>query len=80
MEWIDVDYKLPPVGEYVLLSFSNFSIPLVGRYDEDEDGGGNFYIGDDTDPLIKNDPIKVECIGEGDLLRSVSFRSIRWNL
>jgi hypothetical protein len=55
MEWIDVDYKLPPVGEYVLLSFSNFSIPLVGRYDEDEDGGGNFYIGDDTDPLIKND-------------------------
>lgn len=51
-EWIDIDYKLPKNDEYVLLSFANFSVPLVGRYYEDEDGG-NFFVGDETEPLIK---------------------------
>lgn len=50
--WKDVDLELPPTGEYVLLSFSNFSIPAVGRYEEDEDGGGAFYLGDDTEVTL----------------------------
>lgn len=37
----------PKNNEYVLLSFENFSIPLVGRYEEDCHGGA-YYIGDDT--------------------------------
>ena len=44
-EWHDID-EPPTRGEYVLLSFSNFSVPLVGRYEEDETGGA-FYIGDE---------------------------------
>lgn len=55
--WVDVDYELPKPGEYVLLSFANFSIPAVGRYEEGEDGGGNFYLGDEEEPLIKQDLI-----------------------
>lgn len=37
----------PKNNEYVLLSFENSSIPLVGRYEEDCHGGA-YYIGDDT--------------------------------
>ena len=29
--WISVEEELPKTDEYILLSFSNFSIPLVGR-------------------------------------------------
>lgn len=55
MEWIDVDFELPPAGEYILLSFANFSVPMIGRYEEDGDDGGNFYCGDEDVPLIKQD-------------------------
>lgn len=45
----------PPVsGKYVLLSFENFSNPLVGRY---EDGGGTYYVGDDEESCISQDII-----------------------
>lgn len=62
MEKFDVDFagnwKLaedpPEVGSYVLLSFSNFSIPLVGRYEEDEDGG-TYYAGYDDKPCTASD-------------------------
>lgn len=37
----------PKNNKYVLLSFENFSMPLVGRYEEDSHGGA-YYIGDDT--------------------------------
>ena len=37
----------PENNKHVLLSFENFSIPLVGRYEEDCHGGA-YYIGDDT--------------------------------
>ena len=53
--WIPIDEKLPPDDSYILLSFSNFSIPIVGRYEEDEDGGGNFFAGDEDEPLISQD-------------------------
>lgn len=53
--WIPTYEKLPPDDSYILLSFSNFSIPIVGRYEEDEEGGGNFFAGDEDEPLISHD-------------------------
>ena len=53
--WIPIDEKLPPDDNFILLSFSNFSVPIVGRYEEDEDGGGNFFAGDEDEPLISQD-------------------------
>ena len=49
--WIPCKDRLPETNKYILLSFSNFSVPVVGRYEEDEDGGA-FYIGDDEEPCI----------------------------
>ena len=49
--WIDIDTQKPEPEEYILLSLSNFSLPMIGRYEEDE-YGGNFYIGDDTKSCI----------------------------
>ena len=31
--WIPVSERLPKSGEYILLSFENFSLPVVGRYE-----------------------------------------------
>ena len=46
--WIPVSSgKLPPTDKYVLLSFENFSIPEVGRWDVDENGNGAFCAGND---------------------------------
>lgn len=44
--WMSSDTP-PENNKHVLLSFENFSFPLVGRYEEDCDGGA-YYIGDDT--------------------------------
>ena len=44
--WIPVSEHYPDTEKYILLSFSNFSIPVVGRLEED-DNGGTFYIGDE---------------------------------
>ena len=49
--WIPVDEELPKTDKYILLSFSNFSIPCVGRYEEDENGGA-FYVGDDYETCV----------------------------
>ena len=43
--WVLVKERLPEDDKYILLSFENFSLPLVGRYDEDTEGGA-FYLGD----------------------------------
>lgn len=57
-KWIPINEDdpttFPEVDKYVLLSFSNFTLPYVGRYEEDENGG-NFYLGDDDTPLAKHD-------------------------
>lgn len=54
--WIPVETKLPEDDRYILLSFENFSLPLVGRYEENEKGGA-FYLGDcdEEDTCISND-------------------------
>ncbi len=44
--WILVEERLPEDDNYILLSFSNFSLPLIGRYEADNDGGGAFYLSD----------------------------------
>lgn len=55
--WIPIEEELPTAGEYILMSFSNFTLPMIGRYEEDKEGNGNFYIGDDdgTDTCISQD-------------------------
>lgn len=53
MKWIDVDVELPKDdGYYILMSFANFPIPSVGRYEEDENGGA-FYVGDDVRSCVR---------------------------
>ena len=44
--WIPVEQRFPDDDDFILLSFDNFSIPMIGRYEELEDGGGSFYLGD----------------------------------
>ena len=46
--WIPIEEKLPEDDNYILLSFSNFGLPEVGRYED-----GSFYAGDDDKPLNK---------------------------
>lgn len=53
--WIPIEERLPEPGKKVLLSFVNFTQPVIGRYEEDDDGGGNFYEGDSDEPLIQFD-------------------------
>ena len=45
--WIPVEERLPEEDEYVLMSFENLSLPIIGRYEKDNDGGGAWYAGDD---------------------------------
>lgn len=51
-DWIPVDVKLPEIvtedgsSDYILLSFENYNLPAIGRYEEDEKGGA-FYEGDE---------------------------------
>ena len=45
--WIPVEERLPEEDEYVLMSFENFTLPIIGRYEKDNDGGGAWYAGDD---------------------------------
>lgn len=54
--WIDIDQELPKDDKYILLSFSNFSVPVIGRYEEDENGGA-FYIGDEDNSCVSQDMI-----------------------
>ena len=41
-EWIPAD-EPPRNNNYILLSFENFSLPMVGRYEDSEDGGA-YYL------------------------------------
>ena len=51
--WIPCSERFPGTDEYILLSFENFSIPVVGRYEEDEEGG-EFYVGDEDESCVKH--------------------------
>lgn len=54
-EWIPAD-EPPRNNNYILLSFENFSLPMVGRYEDSEDGGA-YYLGDcdGEDRCLAND-------------------------
>lgn len=55
--WVPCENEeYPENGEYVLLSFANFSLPLVGRWEEDEEGGA-FYVGDELETCTQHDLI-----------------------
>ena len=45
--WIPIAERLPETDDYILISFENFNVPQVGRYEADEDGCGEFYPGDE---------------------------------
>lgn len=45
--WIPITERLPETDDYILISFENFNVPQVGRYEADEDYGGEFYPGDE---------------------------------
>lgn len=57
VNWIPVTEDLPEVedtgidglysSDYILLSFTNYPLIAIGRYDV-EDGDGAFYLGDDV--------------------------------
>ena len=44
--WIPVSERLPDPDEYILLSFENYTMAAIGRYEENDEGG-TFYPGDD---------------------------------
>lgn len=58
MKWIPAE-NTPEVNEEgyserILLNFENASIHEIGRYIEDGDGGGAYYIGDDSKPCLSS--------------------------
>ena len=53
--WIPVDEKLPDPDEHILVSFENFSLPMIGRYTVDDDGGGTFRVGDENKRFTEHD-------------------------
>ncbi len=52
--WIPVTERLPENGSYIMVSFDNFSVPDIGRYEEDAEGGA-FYPGDDDKSYVQYD-------------------------
>lgn len=50
--WIPVEQRLPETDEYILVSFDNFSVPDIGRYEVGEDGGA-FYPGDEDQSYVQ---------------------------
>lgn len=44
--WIPAEEELPSDDRFVLMSFSNYTLPMIGRYEQQEDDSGNWYIGD----------------------------------
>lgn len=45
--WIPVAERLPETDDYILVSFSNYTLSDIGRYEADKDGGGTFFQGDE---------------------------------
>ena len=44
--WIPVTERLPETNDYILISFENYTLPDIGRYEIDAEGNGTFYPGD----------------------------------
>lgn len=50
-EWTPLEKDLPTTRDYILLSFENFDLPLIGRCGPDAHGVPAFFTGDDLDKL-----------------------------
>ena len=51
--WIPVDEQISNTDKYILVSFKNFTVLDIGRYETDEDGNGAFYPGDDDKSYVE---------------------------
>ena len=54
LQWIPCEERLPDNNDYIMLSFENYSLPEIGRYEENLEGGA-FYIGNEN----------ITCISKG---------------
>ena len=43
--WIPVTERLPETNDYILISFENYPLSDIGRYEVDAEGSGAFYPG-----------------------------------
>lgn len=54
MKWIlineDDPDTFPMTDGYILLSFANFDLPMIGRCEGNAEEGHIFYVGDDLEP------------------------------
>lgn len=53
--WIPCIERMPKSNDYILLSFLNIEIPLIGRYEQDGNGEGAFYIGTSDETAVEQD-------------------------
>lgn len=51
-KWIPVAERLPDTDNYILVSFDNFRMADIGRYELDGEGNGAFYPGDDDKSYV----------------------------
>lgn len=52
--WNPITESVPSDDRYILLSFECFALPMVGRYEQTEEGGA-FYAGDEEETLASQD-------------------------
>lgn len=53
--WIPVSERLPDPDKYILVSFENFSVPMIGIYTIDDDDSGTFRIDNEDDSFFEHD-------------------------
>lgn len=51
--WIPIEESVPETGKYIMVSFENFTLPDIARYETDEQGNGAFYPGVEDKPYIE---------------------------
>ena len=49
VQWSPVTERLPQSGKCVLMSFENFTLPAIGRYEVNDEGDGAWYLGDNDE-------------------------------
>lgn len=47
-QWIPCSERMPEDESYILVSFENYTMPDIARYEENDEGG-TFYPGDDEE-------------------------------
>ena len=50
-KWIPCSERLPKNEDYILVSFENFTLSDIARYEENEEGGA-FYPGDEEESYM----------------------------